>query len=234
MRKNIWFPLIFITILWIVGIGGIYAGVIINKSLNATIINLEPNFLFYSDAAALHPINKISLPDVTQGSVTDFTFYVKNVSPVSQIVSAGSIFLPASTGTLKLTFDGQTQKTLAANSVARVDGTLTVLNGATRPDDLTILINSSPQSTNTASTTLPPLTTTNPTTIPPTTVLTTTTQVLLNGQTIYNASCLSCHPSLPRTNNRTQAQLLTFLSNHNTGRTLTKEQLTAVAVFLKP
>jgi hypothetical protein len=249
MRNNIWFPLLLVTFLWLVGIGGGYAAVVIHKSMNASVIILEPNFLFYSDLGATHLIDKISLPEVAPGSVTNFTFYVKNISPVSQTISAGNFIIPASMGTITLNFDGQPQKTLAANDITRADGTLMVTDQAQiMPKEYTILINAVPvTTTQTTSTTVVPTTTKPitstivvPTTTKPTTsttlipTTTTSTQTVLNGQTIYNANCLSCHGSRPATNNRTLAQLSTFIANHNTGRNLTKEEVTAVVLFLKP
>jgi hypothetical protein len=265
MRKNIWFPLILITVLWLVGIGGAWAAVVIQKSMNASVIILEPNFLFYSDLDATHPIDKINLPEVSPGSVNNFTFYVKNISPVSQTISAGNFVIPASTGTITMTFDGQPQKTLAANAFTRADGTLIVIDQAqTKPKTYTILINAVPVTTTlitsttvvpttttvATSTTLVPTTTTpatstivtptvttptmSTTVISTTTVSKTSTQTVLNGQAIYNANCLSCHRSLPTTNSLTQAQLSTFIANHNTSRNLTGEQVTSIVLFLKP
>jgi mono/diheme cytochrome c family protein len=36
MRNNIWFPLILVTVLWLVGLGGAYAGVVIHESSKAS------------------------------------------------------------------------------------------------------------------------------------------------------------------------------------------------------
>jgi hypothetical protein len=99
----------------------------------------------------------------------------------------------------------------------------------------TVIINGSANPT--TSTVGLPTTTKQPTStaVPPTTATPkTTTPVVLNGQAIFNANCLSCHRSRPPTTNRTQANLLTFISNHNTGRNLNAEQVAALVSFLKP
>jgi len=152
MRKNIWFPLILITALWVLGISGAYFITVANQSSKASVIILEPNFLFYSDPAATHSIDNIKLPELTPGNVYTFTFYVKNTSSVNQNISAGIIFVPTSIGTLTITFDGQVQKTLAANTIAKADGILTVTGTDTEnPIDFVVSINASPV-TNTTTT----------------------------------------------------------------------------------
>ena len=241
MKKNIWFPLILIIALWVLGISGAYIITVDNQSSKASAIILEPNFLFYSDPAATHSIDSIKLPELTPGNVYTFTFYVKNTSSVSQNISAGNIFVPTSIGTLTMTFDGQVQKTLAANTVAKADCILTVTGADTEnPNNFIVSINASPV-TNTT-TTLPLGTTTTAitattspslTTTPTNVTTTTTTPVILDGQVIYSANCTSCHRSPPATN-LTQAQLSTFISRHNTGRNLTAAQAAAIAAFLKP
>jgi hypothetical protein len=239
MKKNIWFPLILIIALWVLGISGAYFITVDNQSSKASAIILEPNFLFYSDPAATHSIDNIKLPELTPGKVYTFTFYVKNTSSVSQNISAGNIFVPTSIGTLTMTFDGQVQKTLAANAIAKADGILTVTGADTEnPIDFIISINASPvtkttttlpQGTTTTTATILPSLTTTPTNV----TTTTTTPVILDGQVIYSANCTSCHRSFPATN-LTQAQLSTFISRHNTGRNLTAAQAAAIAAFLKP
>ena len=241
MKKNIWFPLILIIALWVLGISGAYFITVANQSSKASAIILQPNFLFYSDPAATHSIDSIKLPELTPGNVYTFTFYVKNTSSVSQNISAGNIFVPTSIGTLTMTFDGQVQKTFAANTVAKADGILTVTGADTEnPINFIVSINASPV-TNTT-TTLPLGTTTTAitattspslTTTPTNVTTTTTTPVILDGQVIYSANCTSCHSSPPATN-LTQAQLSTFISRHNTGRNLTAAQTAAIAAFLKP
>jgi hypothetical protein len=252
MRKNIWLPLIIIIVLWFTGIGGAYFALAHIDSSKSSILILEPDFKFYSDPAATHAIDKIKLPEITQGGVFTFTFYLKNTGTGSQIISAANISVPASTGTLTLTFDGQTQKTLAVNSIVRVDGILAVTGQMTESNTVfTLSINANPATAavTTTATTLPPgtttttITTSSPTkttttatttTLPVTTTTTTTTPAALNGQAIYNANCISCHRSPPLTANRTQAQLSVFISGHNTGRNLTNAQVNAIATFLKP
>ena len=146
-----------------------------------------------------------------------------------------------------MTFDSQVQKTLAANTIAKADGILTVTGTDTEnPIDFIVSINASPV-TNTT-TTLPQGTTTtvttattattsatspSSTTTPTNITTTTTTPVILDGQAIFSANCTSCHRSLPATN-LSQAQLSTFISRHNTGRNLTTAQVAAIAAFLKP
>jgi cytochrome c5 len=253
MKKNIWFPLILIIALWVLGISGAYFITVDNQSSKASAIILEPNFLFYSDPAATHSIDNIKLPELTPGNVYTFTFYVKNTSSVSQNISAGNIFVPTSIGTLTMTFDGQVQKTLEANAIAKADGILTVTGADTEnPIDFVVSINASPVTnttttlpqgtTTTAATTLPQGTTTTATTAttspsltttPTNITTTTTTPVILDGQAIFSANCTSCHRSLPATN-LTQAQLSTFISRHNTGRNLTAAQAASIAAFLKP
>lgn len=258
MRKNIWLPLIIISVLWFAGIGGAYFALAHIDSPKPSILILEPNFKFYSDPAATHAINKIKLPEITQGGVFTFTFYLKNTGTASQNISAANISVPASTGTLTLTFDGQAQTTLAVNSVVRVDGILAVTGQLTESNtDFTLSINANPATA--AITTTPPVTTLPPgttattvttpsptkttattaattttTSLPVTTSTTTTTPAALNGQAIFNTNCISCHRSPPLVANRTQAQLAVFISGHNTGRNLTSAQVTAIAIFLKP
>ena len=247
MKKNIWFPLILIIALWVLGISGAYFITVANQSSKASAIILQPNFLFYSDPAATHSIDNIKLPELTPGNVYTFTFYVKNTSSVNQNISAGIISVPTSIGTLTMTFDSQVQKTLAANTIAKADGILTVTGTDTEnPIDFIVSINASPV-TNTT-TTLPQGTTTtvttattattsatspSSTTTPTNITTTTTTPVILDGQAIFSANCTSCHRSLPATN-LSQAQLSTFISRHNTGRNLTTAQVAAIAAFLKP
>jgi hypothetical protein len=258
MRKNIWLPLIIIIVLWFTGIGGAYFALAHIDSPKPSILILEPNFKFYSDPATTVAIDKIRLPEITQGGVFTFTFYLKNTGTASQNISAANISVPASTGTLTLTFDGQAQTTLAVNSVVRVDGILAVTGQLTESNtDFTLSINANPATA--AITTTPPVTTLPPgttattvttpsptkttattaattttTSLPVTTSTTTTTPAALNGQAIFNTNCISCHRSPPLVANRTQAQLAVFISGHNTGRNLTSAQVTAIAIFLKP
>jgi mono/diheme cytochrome c family protein len=57
----------------------------------------------------------------------------------------------------------------------------------------------------------------------------------LNGQTIFNSSCTSCHGLSTATGtSRTQAQLISWIPGHNTGSSLTSAQVAAVAAYIKP
>jgi mono/diheme cytochrome c family protein len=63
----------------------------------------------------------------------------------------------------------------------------------------------------------------------------TTQSQTLSGQAIYNANCLGCHGLATATRtNMTQAQLIAWIPRHNTGRNLTPDQVTAVAIYIKP
>ncbi|MFH1032500.1 MAG: DUF5666 domain-containing protein [Chloroflexota bacterium] len=55
----------------------------------------------------------------------------------------------------------------------------------------------------------------------------------VTGKQVFSASCISCHTGAPNTT-RTQAQLVDFISGHNTGRNLTPEQVAALAAWIKP
>ncbi|PPD58626.1 c-type cytochrome [Dehalogenimonas etheniformans] len=101
----------------------------------------------------------------------------------------------------------------------------------------------------------PPTTTTAPpttTTVPPTTTTAPPTTTSSLGAQVYTASCASCHgadrkglasggivlyppvlPTSPGVVTRTEAQLATFTATHQTGSSLTADQRTAVASFLK-
>jgi len=108
-------------------------------------------------------------------------------------------------------------------TTATITTTITTTQSGTKSTAITTT--SLPVTTTTTS----PITTTSATTI-----TTTTTPVALNGQTIFNANCLSCHRSQPPTSTFTSAQLTSFISGHNSGRNLTKEQVAAIVAFLKP
>jgi mono/diheme cytochrome c family protein len=101
-------------------------------------------------------------------------------------------------------------------------------------------------------TTLPPTTTPTTTTVPPTTTTVPPTTTSGVGAQVYTTSCASCHgsdrkglssggitlyppvlPTSPGVVTRTEAQLATFIATHQTGSSLTVDQRTALAAFLK-
>jgi mono/diheme cytochrome c family protein len=55
-----------------------------------------------------------------------------------------------------------------------------------------------------------------------------------NGQQLYAANCASCHSTNALRTSKTQAQLITFIAGHQTGRRLNQEQIAAIAAYLKP
>jgi archaellum component FlaG (FlaF/FlaG flagellin family) len=214
--------------------GGIaFGAVVITKSMNATVTiveDQEDSFEFYRDAAATQSVSTIVLPDVAPGETTDFTLYVKNTGTSNLLVSQGATNVQASRGSLTLTFDGQAQKTLAPNQVARVDVILSVPENA--PEGrVEFIFSVNGAVSGTANPTTTP--TTNPTTTPNTNPTPVPTQTALNGQQIFATYCLSCHGSVPGTS-RTQAQLVGFISGHNSGNSLTSAQVNALASFIKP
>src|SRR4030042_224650 len=166
--------------------GGIaFGAVVITKSMNASvnIVQVQENnivtqvdsFEFYRDAAATQPVTTIVLPDVDPGEITDFTLYVKNTGTSNLLVSQGATNVQASRGSLTLTFDGQAQKTLAPNQVARVNVILSVPENAPEGRvEFTFSVNGVVSGT--ANPTTTPATTPTPTTNPaPTTNPTPTT-----------------------------------------------------------
>jgi len=215
--------------------GGIaFGAVVITKSMNAT-VNIvqeveQDSFEFYRDAAATQVAATIVLPDVAPGQTSDVTLYVKNTGTRDILLSQGASNVQASRGSLTLTFDGQAQRTLAPAQVARVDVFLSVPETASEGQvNFSFSVNGA--ASGTASPTTTP--TTNPTTTPTTSPTTTPTVTALNGQQIFNTYCYSCHGGVPSTS-RTQAQLVSFISGHQTGSTLTSAAVTAVATYIRP
>ncbi len=192
-----------------------YGASLFTKSLNAKVnVVGQASFAFYSDDDAEHLLSEVGVPDVSPGGTATFTFYVKNTSTVSEKVFASTNTVPVSIGTLTLKFDGQNEKILAPGAITKVVGTLTLTsNASVGLVNFSLAVSAEPiQSSGT---------TTNP---PPTTAL--------NGQQIFAATCI-CH-SLPPNTTRTQTQLLTFIPGHNTGSSLTTEEVAAVAAYIRP
>jgi len=203
-----------------------FGAVVITKSMNAT-VNIVPeeeedSFEFYRDSAATQVASTIVLPDVAPGETSDVTLYVKNTGTRDILLSQGASNVQASRGSLTLTFDGQAQRTLAPDQVARVEVILSVPEDAPEGRvNFTFAVNGVSSGT------------TSPTTTPTTNPTTTPTVTALNGAQIFNTYCYTCHGSVPGTS-RTQAQLVSFLSSHNTGASLTSAQLTALATLIRP
>jgi len=201
-----------------------FGAVVITRSMDATvnIVEDEDDFEFYRDAAATQVLSAIELPDVAPGEVSDFTLYVKNIGSSDLLVSQGASTMQASRGSLRLTFDGLAQKTLAPDQVARVDVVLSVPENASEGQVYFTFSVNGAASGGSSPTTTP---TANPTSTP--------TATALNGQQIFNSYCISCHGSVPGTS-RTQSQLVSFISGHQTGASLSSAQVTALATFIRP
>lgn len=157
----------------------VYAANVFNKKLNATVnIVANANFSYYSNAAATQPITQVTIGNLSPGESIIFTIYVKNTGTGSEIISTGPDTLASSVGTLTLTFDGQSQRTLAPGEVSRVIGTLVADDDATAgTKNFTLSVDALPPST------APPTTT-------PTTVSYSATI-----QPIFDQRCNSCHPT---------------------------------------
>jgi len=207
---------------WVVTAGVAYGATVFQKSLNVNVNVVEPaNFEFYSDQAATQVITDIYLEDVEPGETSTFTVYIKNIGSVTETVTAGPNSIPASVGALTLTFNGRTSLTLSPGATARIAGTLRVLDNAPAgPIDFTFTVNSTPSTSSG-----------NPTSTPTTTTTSTPTATTLSGQQIFSTYCLTCHSSLPGSN-RTQSQLVNFISGHQTGASLTTNEVAAIAAFL--
>ena len=133
MKRRIIFTAILCLAVWLTTLGAAYGATAFTRSLNASVKVLSnANFAFFSDAAATQPVTSISLPDVTPGGTSTFTVYVKNTSSTDELLT-GSNTVPSATGTLNLTFDGAAQKTLAANGVSKMVGTLNAPATAAAP-----------------------------------------------------------------------------------------------------
>jgi len=197
LKKRIIFASVLCLAVWLIMGSIAYGATIFTKSLNASVrVVSNADFSFYSDAAATQPIASINLPDVTPGSTSTFTVYVKNISSADEILASGASTLPSSVGTLSLTFDGQNQKTLAANAVSRLVGTLNApISAAAGTVNFTVAINAS------AATVQVNTTTTSTTATAATTLTTTPTSTASNVsyasviQPIFNQLCITCHGS---------------------------------------
>jgi len=211
MAKPVLLALVSVITVWVITAGVAFAATVFQKSLNASVnIVAEAAFEFYSDGAATHPIANVSLGDVSPDETSTFTVYLKNTSTSTETISAGSNTVPASVGTLTLKFDGQTQKNLAPGAITKIVGTLNVDDDATPgPINFSFSVKAVPATTSSLPTT-----------------------PVVSGQQLFNTYCTSCH-SLPNTN-RTQTQLISFISGHNTGKNLTAEEIVAIASFIKP
>ena len=195
--------------------GGIaYGATVFSKSLNASVnIVAEASFSFYADEEATELITEVTLPDASPGETSTFVVYVKNTGPATETISAGSNTVATSIGTLTLRFDGQTQRELAPGAISRVVGKLRVSDDAPAGGiDFVFSVNAVPA---TGTGTEPP-----PTQGP-------------SGQVLFSTYCVSCHVSGPPNTSRTQAQLQSFIANHQTGNNLTAEEVAAIAAFIK-
>ena len=214
-KKPVLVAIVSFIAVWSITAGIAYGATVFSRSMNASVkIVGEASFSFYSDQAATQVINQVSLPDVSPGETSTFTVYLKNTSSVTEVISAGSNAVPPSVGTLTLTFDGQTQKTLAPGAVCKVVGTLRVSEDA---DDGSIDFSFS---VNAATAT------TGPTPTP--------TGTTLSGQQLFTTNCLSCHATGAPNTSRTKSQLLQFIPGHQTGSNLTAAEVAAIAAFIKP
>jgi len=213
INRRVLFAVTAFVLIWAVTAGVAYGATVFQKSLSATVrvVGGEAEFEFYSNQAATQVMTSVSLPDITPGGTSTFTVYVKNTGSVTETISAGTNTVPASVGTLTLTFDGAAQKTLAPGAIARVVGTLRVDEDADDgPINFTFSVNAS--ASGGTSTPAP-------------------TGTTVSGQQLFTSYCLSCHSSPPNTD-LSQAQLVNFLSNHQTGSDLTSAEVAALASYL--
>lgn len=66
-------------------------------------------------------------------------------------------------------------------------------------------------------------------------ILTSTSSTSISGAAVFAANCTGCHGLSRATNSSlTQAQLLQFIPNHNTGRNLNPAEIAALAAYIKP
>ncbi|MDD4858655.1 MAG: hypothetical protein PHR56_00390 [Dehalococcoidales bacterium] len=111
-------------------------------------------------------------------------------------------------------------------------------DGEDRDDDDDVVIPSTPAPvpapTPTPAPTPAPTPTPTPTPIPTPTPTLTPTPTPISGQQVFSANCSNCHGSGAPSTSRTQAQLNSFISTHNTGRNLIAAQIAALASWLKP
>ena len=191
MKKRILLAIFLSLSVWLVTAGIAYGANVFTRSLNASVKVLpRGDFSFFSDLSATQPITGINLPDVTPGGTSTFTVYVKNTSTADEVLTPGTIDVPSTIGTLSLTFDGQTQKTLPANAVSTLVGTLkastTAVAGVV---NFTFAVNAAP-SVNTSTTTA--TTANNTTTTTPTVANVSYASAV---QSVFNRFCISCHGS---------------------------------------
>ncbi|MDD5190791.1 MAG: fibronectin type III domain-containing protein [Dehalococcoidales bacterium] len=64
------------------------------------------------------------------------------------------------------------------------------------------------------------------------TITTPSAPLTIDAAAVFAANCTACH-GIPSTS-KTQAQLIPFISSHNTGNSLTAAQVNAIAAWLKP
>ena len=113
MKNRIILAIILSLATWVIITGIAFGATLKANSINASVkVGSDSDFTFYLDPAAGQPVINITLPDVPAGGISAFTVYVKNTSTAAKIISAGTNTVPASAGTLLLTFDGQTQEVL--------------------------------------------------------------------------------------------------------------------------
>ncbi|MBI2853981.1 MAG: c-type cytochrome [Chloroflexi bacterium] len=181
----------------IVGVAGgmTYAATVFNKAANAHVrIIAGSNIGLYSNSSATNVVSTIEIGDVARGESEDVTFYVKNNGGVSTIISQGASTMPASVGTITLTFDGNTQKTLAPGEISKVVATFRAASGAAAGDvNFTISINYIDATDSTPGPTPTPIPTSTPTPTP--TPAPGTVSYSATIQPILNASCVACHGS---------------------------------------
>jgi mono/diheme cytochrome c family protein len=186
VKKRILLAAILCLSVWAITAGVAVGATVFSKPLNATVKVLpKGDFTYYSDAAATQPITTIALPDVNAGGTSTFTVYVKNTGKADVTIAAGVNNVPATTGTLALTFDGLPTKTLVVNAVSKLVGTLTAPATATSG---TVNFAFNVDATPLATTTPPGGTTT--TTTPPTA---STVSYSSSIQSAFNQYCVSCH-----------------------------------------
>jgi mono/diheme cytochrome c family protein len=168
--------------IWAVTAGVAFGATAFSKSLNASVKVLSRgDFSFYSDPAATQLITNIALPDVNPGGTSTFTVYVKNTSKSDEILTAGINNVPAATGTLGLTFDGLSTKTLPAGAISKLVGVLTAPTTATAATvNFAFAVDALPTGTPT---------TTGTTTTPPASNVSYSASV----QSAFNSHCITCH-----------------------------------------
>lgn len=211
MKNRIVLAIILCVTTWVVITGIAYGATLINNSANA-VVKITPagDFTFYVDPSGSQPLINVSLPDVPAGGTSAFTVYVKNTGTQAKTISAGSNTVSASTGSLTLTFDGNTQEILQPGAIAKVVGTFNAPATASAGTvNFTFTVNAADvtfTSTTTTSTILTSTITTTSatasTTVSTTTKLTTTTTTTTSAaavsyasaiQPVFNSYCVRCH-----------------------------------------